>query len=234
MKERILIVEDDEEIALCIKEYVEKTGYEVLWASTGKEGYEEFKRENFSLLMIDIMMPEMDGLTLCKNIRLTSDVPILIISAKNEDGYKVKGLNIGADDYITKPFSLAELQARLESHLRRYRRYNGIENNEHILKFKRGLIIYQEGKYVEVDGRNIHLTSKEFELLMLMAENPKKTFTKSELYEILWGEKDVHGNNTVTVHIKELREKLKENVKNPNFIETVWGIGYKFIGEVLP
>lgn len=234
MKEKILIVEDDEEIALCIKEYIEKTGYEVLWASTGKEGYEEFKEEKFSLLMIDIMMPEMDGLTLCKNIRLTSDVPILIISAKNEDGDKVRGLNIGADDYITKPFSLVELQARVESHLRRYRRYHGIENNEHILKFKKGLVIYKEGKYVEVDETNIHLTSKEFELLMLMAENPNKTFKKSELYEILWGEKDVQGNNTVTVHIKELREKLKEDVKNPNFIETVWGTGYKFIGEVLP
>lgn len=234
MKEKILIVEDDEEIALCIKEYIEKTGYEVLWASTGKEGYEEFKEEKFSLLMIDIMMPEMDGLTLCKNIRLTSDVPILIISAKNEDGDKVRGLNIGADDYITKPFSLVELQARVESHLRRYRRYHGIENNEHILKFKKGLVIYKEGKYVEVDETNIHLTSKEFELLMLMAENPNKTFKKSELYEILWGEKDVQGNNTVTVHIKELREKLKEDVKNPNFIEIVWGTGYKFIGEVLP
>ncbi|NOH15359.1 response regulator transcription factor [Clostridium cochlearium] len=234
MKEKILIVEDDEEIALCIKEYIEKTGYEVLWASTGKEGYEEFKEEKFSLLMIDIMMPEMDGLTLCKNIRLTSDVPILIISAKNEDGDKVRGLNIGADDYITKPFSLVELKARVESHLRRYRRYHGIENNEHILKFKKGLVIYKEGKYVEVDGTNIHLTSKEFELLMLIAENPNKTFKKSELYEILWGEKDVQGNNTVTVHIKELREKLKEDVKNPNFIETVWGTGYKFIGEVLP
>lgn len=234
MKEKILIVEDDEEIALCIKEYIEKTGYTVLWASTGKEGYEEFKEEKFSLLMIDIMMPEMDGLTLCKNIRLTSDVPILIISAKNEDGDKVRGLNIGADDYITKPFSLVELQARVESHLRRYRRYHGIENNDYILKFKRGFVIYKEGKYVEVDGTNIHLTSKEFELLMLMAENPNKTFKKSELYEILWGEKDVQGNNTVTVHIKELREKLKEDVKNPNFIETVWGTGYKFIGELLP
>jgi len=125
MKEKILIVEDDEEIALCIKEYVENNGYSTLWASTGREGYEEFKRGKFQLLIIDIMMPEMDGLTLCKNIRLTSDIPIIILSAKSEDYDKVKGLNLGADDYVTKPFSLIELQARIESNLRRYKRYNG-------------------------------------------------------------------------------------------------------------
>ncbi|MEL5864170.1 ATP-binding response regulator [Clostridium cochlearium] len=177
MKEKILIVEDDEEIALCIKEYIEKTGYEVLWASTGKEGYEEFKEENFSLLMIDIMMPEMDGLTLCKNIRLTSDVPILIISAKNEDGDKVRGLNIGADDYITKPFSLVELQARVESHLRRYRRYHGIENNEHILKFKKGLVIYKEGKYV--NERLFNYATKKLNII----DEKDKDSMKIELYD---------------------------------------------------
>lgn len=177
MKEKILIVEDDEEIALCIKEYIEKTGYEVLWASTGKEGYEEFKEENFSLLMIDIMMPEMDGLILCKNIRLTSDVPILIISAKNEDGDKVRGLNIGADDYITKPFSLVELKARVESHLRRYRRYHGIENNEHILKFKKGLVIYKEGKYV--NERLFNYATKKLNII----DEKNKDIMKIELYD---------------------------------------------------
>ncbi|WP_027625931.1 response regulator transcription factor [Clostridium lundense] len=231
MNEKILIVEDDKDIALCIKEYIEKKGYSGIWASTGKEGYEEFKREKFQLLILDIMMPEMDGLTLCKNIRLISDVPILIISAKSEDYDKVKGLNLGADDYITKPFSLTELYARIESHLRRYRRYNFINENANIISYNNGLVIYEDGKYVEIDGVNIHLTSKEFELLMLMAQNPKKAFTKKELYETVWSEQDVDGNNTVTVHIKEIREKLKDDVKNSKFIETVWGIGYRFIGE---
>ncbi|WP_291564929.1 MULTISPECIES: response regulator transcription factor [unclassified Clostridium] len=233
MKEKILIVEDDEEIALCIKEYVENNGYSTLWASTGREGYEEFKRGKFQLLIIDIMMPEMDGLTLCKNIRLTSDIPIIILSAKSEDYDKVKGLNLGADDYVTKPFSLIELQARIESNLRRYKRYNGINEDNNLLKYKNGLSINKEDKYVEIEGINVHLTSKEFELFILMAQNPKRSFSKKELYEIIWGEEEIDGNNTVTVHVKQIRDKLKDDLKKPKFIETVWGTGYRFVGEKL-
>ncbi|MEW9094812.1 MAG: response regulator transcription factor [Clostridiaceae bacterium] len=233
MNEKILIVEDDAEIALCIKEYVENNGYTTLWASTGKEGYEEFKRDKFQLLIVDIMMPEMDGLTLCKNIRLTSDIPIIILSAKSEDYDKVKGLNLGADDYMTKPFSLIELQARIECNLRRYKRYKGIDENTNFLKYENGLAVNEEDKYVEIHGVNLHFTSKEFELLVLMLQNPKRVFSKKELYETIWGEEDMDGNNTVTVHIKQIREKLKDDLKNPKFIETVWGTGYRFVGERL-
>ncbi|MCY6957726.1 response regulator transcription factor [Clostridium brassicae] len=231
MKEKILVVEDDEEIAEAIKEYLEMDKYEVIWASTGKEGLDEFYRGKFDLLLIDIMMPEMDGFTLCKNIRLKSEVPLLIISAKHGDLDKVKGLELGADDYLTKPFSLVELKARIESHLRRYRRYKNSEIDEGVLEYKGGLRIYKDKKDLEIDGEKIRLTLKEWELLMLMIVNPNRAFTKKEIYENVWNEKDINGNNTVTVHIKEIREKLRDSIKNPKYIETVWGTGYRFIGE---
>lgn len=232
MNEKILIVEDDEEIAMVIKEYLEKSGYYAVWASTGREGIDEFKNEEFQLCIIDIMMPEMDGFELCKNIRLKSQVPIIIVSAKSGDLDKVKGLRIGADDYITKPFSLIEIEARVQSHLRRYKMYNQIKN-ENIWQYKGELEINEDDREVRLKGEDIHITQKEFEILIIMAQNPRRTFTKRELYECIWNEEDIEGNNTVTVHIKSLREKLKDNPKNPRFIETVWGIGYKFIGERL-
>lgn len=230
MKERILIVEDDEAIANIIKEHLEKEGYEISWASTGKEGLEDFKKGNFDLVMIDIMLPEMDGFSLCKNIRWISEVPILIVSAKQTDLDKVKGLKLGADDYITKPFSLIEISARVEAHLRRYRKKEDISDNNK-LEFKNDLTILLTENTVLLKGEEISLTSKEFDLLLLMAQNPNKTFSKKELYEHIWQSLDVEGNNTVTVHVKALREKLKDDVKNPTFIQTVWGTGYKFIGE---
>lgn len=231
MNEKILVVEDDEEIAEVIKEYLGKREYKVVWASTGKEGMDEFNNDKFDLLMIDIMMPEMNGFTLCKNIRLKSEVPIIIISAKNRDEDKVKGLKLGADDYLTKPFSLIELEARVESHLRRYKRYKQNENKEDIWQYRGGLVIYKDRKDIEVDGKKLHLTSKEWSLLILMAQNTNRAFTKKELYENVWNEEELNSNNTVTVHVKEIREKLKENIKNPKYIETVWGTGYRFIGE---
>lgn len=230
MKERILIVEDDEAIANIIKEHLEKEGYEISWASTGKEGLEDFKKGNFDLVMIDIMLPEMDGFSLCKNIRWISEVPILIVSAKQTDLDKVKGLKLGADDYIIKPFSLIEISARVEAHLRRYRKKEDISDNNK-LEFKNDLTILLTENTVLLKGEEISLTSKEFDLLLLMAQNPNKTFSKKELYEHIWQSLDVEGNNTVTVHVKALREKLKDDVKNPTFIQTVWGTGYKFIGE---
>ncbi|WMJ80941.1 response regulator transcription factor [Clostridium sp. MB40-C1] len=231
MKEKILVVEDDAEIAEVIKEYLEMDKYEVIWASTGKEGIDEFYREKFDLLLVDIMMPEMDGFTVCKNIRLKSEVPLLIISAKHGDLDKVKGLELGADDYLTKPFSLVELKARVESHLRRYRRYKNAEIDEDVLEYKGGLRVYKDKKDLEVEGEKVRLTSKEWELLMLMIGNPNRAFTKKEIYENVWNEKDINGNNTVTVHVKDIREKLGDSIKNPKYIETVWGIGYRFIGE---
>jgi two-component system OmpR family response regulator len=233
MKEKILIVEDDEAIASIMKEHLTKEGYEVGWSSTGKEGLEDFKKEEFQLVMVDIMLPEMDGFTLCKNIRwLNEEVPIIIVSAKLTDLDKVKGLKLGADDYITKPFSLMEISARIEAHLRRHRKKENFTPLDRKLEFKNGLIIIPEDNRVIVKEHEISLTSKEFEILLLMAQNPNKIFSKEELYEHIWKNIDVHGNNTVTVHIKALREKIKDNIKNPTFIQTVWGTGYKFIGEI--
>jgi DNA-binding response OmpR family regulator len=231
MKERLLIVEDDEAIASIIKEHLEKEGYGISWASTGKEGLEDFKKGNFNLVMIDIMIPEMDGFSLCKNIRWISEVPILIVSAKQTDLDKVKGLKLGADDYITKPFSLIEISARVEAHLRRHRKKDNSSEDGNKLELKNDLTILLEENTALLKEEEVPLTSKEFSLLLLMAQNPNKTFSKKELYEHIWQCLDVDGNNTVTVHVKALREKLKDDVKNPTFIQTVWGTGYKFIGE---
>lgn len=232
MKERILIVEDDEDIVRVLKNYLERAGYIVNWASTGREGLSDFKSNDYDLVMIDLMMPEMDGFTLCKNIRWTSDVPIIIISAKNTDEDKVKGLKLGADDYITKPFSLVELEARVNSHLRRYRRYtNDSIESDNIIRFDNGLSMDKENKKVMIDNNEIFMTPKEFSLIELLADNPNKTFSKKELYEHIWNQEDLYDNNTVTVHIKEIRNKLKDNSKEPSYIQTVWGIGYKFIGK---
>ncbi|MFT5873495.1 MAG: two-component system OmpR family response regulator [Clostridium sp.] len=232
MIEKILIVEDDEAIANIMKEHLTKEDYEVFWASTGKEGLEDFKKEEFQLVMVDVMLPEMDGFTLCKNIRwLNEEVPIIIVSAKQTELDKVKGLKSGADDYMTKPFSLMEISARIEAHLRRRRKKENYIPLDRKLQFKEGLTITLEDNRVLLKGYEISLTSKEFDILALMAQNPNKVFSKGELYQHIWENVDVNGNNTVTVHIKALREKIKDNIKDPTFIQTVWGTGYKFIGE---
>ncbi|MBP3951881.1 response regulator transcription factor [Bacillus suaedae] len=229
----ILLVEDDKEIARICRDHLSRNGMRVTWASTGLEGWEDFKQASYDLVLVDLMLPEMDGFQLCKNIRLSSDVPLLIISAKQEDEAKIKGLDLGADDYITKPFSLVELTARVNSHLRRYQRYQGIEVAEKRFSFNDGLVIDLEQRMVKVDDSEKSLTSKEFAMLQLLMTHPCRTFSKSELYAQVWGEVDVDGNNTINVHIKSLRKKLGEHLKEPKWIETVWGTGYRFIGETL-
>lgn len=231
MKEKILVVEDDQEIAMAIKEYLSKEGYKITWGSTGLEALEEFSKNYFDLAIIDIMMPEMDGFTLCKNIRLKSMIPIIILSAKNKEGYKIEGLNIGADDYMTKPFSLKELSARVNRHLKRYKSFKGQKTKE-TLDYRDGLSIDIEDKIIYLDGEKINLTIKEYEILFIFINNPQKILSKKDIYENIWGGMDLD-NNTVTVHIKTLREKLHEDIKKPKFIETVWGKGYRFIGKNL-
>ncbi|KMT20949.1 response regulator transcription factor [Clostridium cylindrosporum] len=233
MENYILVVEDNKEIALAIKDYLEKNSVSVLWASTGLEGMEEFNknRSKIELAIIDIMLPEMDGFELCKNIRLKSDIPIIILSARFEEKDKVKGFEIGADDYLTKPFSLVELKARIDSQIRRYKRYIGEKEKYDYIEYNGGLIIYPEVREVRVDGKYVSLTSKEYDLLLLFCKNPSRIFTKKEFYESVWGEADVYGNNTVSVHIKSLREKIMDDLKNPKYIKTIWGSGYTFIGE---
>ncbi|KAB8136754.1 response regulator transcription factor [Gracilibacillus oryzae] len=227
----ILLVEDDKEIARICRDHLLRQGMRVTWASTGKEGWEDFNQATYDLVLVDLMLPEMDGFQLCKNIRLNSDIPLLIISAKLEEEAKIKGLDLGADDYITKPFSLEELVARVKSHLRRYQRYQGIEPQSNQINFNNGLTINMEQRLVATYDTEIPLTSKEFALLQLFVQHPNRTFTKAELYEHVWGEVEGIGNNTINVHIKSLRNKLDEQMKEPKWIETVWGTGYRFIGE---
>lgn len=229
--ENILIVEDDLHIARIVLDHLRKEGYRATWASTGKEGWEDFKNDHFDIVLLDLMLPEMDGFTLCQKIRLESDVPLLIVSAKHEDTSKIKGLDIGADDYLTKPFSLDELSARISSHLRRYRRYMNKGETNIQTKYLYGLTIDFLKGVVYLHNEPLLLTAKEADLLFLLAKNPCQTFTKSELYEHIWQQEDVERNNTVTVHIKSLRTKLRDHTRLARFIQTVWGVGYRFIGE---
>lgn len=233
MTSRILLVEDDPEIARIVRDMFLREGYDVTWATTGLEGWEDFQAAPYDLVLVDLMLPEMDGLTLCKNIRFTSDIPMIIISARKEDEDKIEGLHFGADDYVAKPFSLAELKARVESHLRRWRRYQGEAVHAEQVHFTNGLIACWEQHKVYLHGEELLLTSKELDLLKVLAENPQRVFSKSELYEHVWQQVDADGLHTVTVHIKSLRSKLEDPIKTPIFIQTVWGKGYRFIGDLL-
>lgn len=230
-RNKILIVEDDYEIARIMRDHLVREGFQVTWASTGVEGWEDFKEDDYSLVLVDLMMPEMDGFELCERIRLESDVPLLIVSAKNEDESKVLGLDLGADDYLTKPFSLKELTARVHSHLRRYQRYTREQVNGGITRYKHSLAIDFLNKAVFLEEDLLPLTSKEQDILFLLANNPFITFEKTKIYEHVWQLMNVDGNNTVTVHIKSLRTKLKDTGKQAKFIQTIWGAGYRFIGE---
>lgn len=230
MKGRLILVEDDPEIARVVRDTLRRDGYHVTWSTSGLEGWQDFLQQSYDLALVDLMLPEMDGFELCQNIRWNSDVPILIISARKEDEVKVKGLHL-ADDYLTKPFSLAELKARVESLLRRWRRYQGKPAQENKSEYAGGLTLYWERQKAERDGSEIPLTAKEFDLLKVLAQHPDQVFSKNELYRHVWQQADAEGLHTVTVHIKSLREKLGDPVKHPRFIQTVWGKGYRFIGE---
>lgn len=230
-QERVLIVEDDAQIARVMMDHLRKEGYFVTWASTGKEGWQDFKQDLYDIILLDLMMPEMDGFTLCEKIRLESDVPLLLVSAKHEDMSKVRGLDLGADDYLTKPFSLDELSARIASHLRRYRRYMNKDDGKKHKVYEHGLVIDFNKEVAYLNKEPLLLTAKEADLLFLLAKNPFQTFSKSELYEHIWQQEDMDGNNTVTVHIKSLRMKLQDHTKTARYIQTIWGVGYRFIGE---
>lgn len=231
MSVQILIVEDDKEIARILCDHLRRKQYVVTWASTGNEGWEDFQKGLYQLVIVDLMLPEMDGFTIIRHIRLKSEVPILIISAKNRDDDKVKGLRDGADDYLTKPFSLLELEARIESHLRRYQQFNNNQYDKQTLQFYPALTVDLKNKIVRINHLEVLLTNKELALLELFVNHPGRIFSKKELYEHIWHQVDVDGNNTITVHIKSLRTKLADPIRNPVYIQTVWGIGYRFIGE---
>ena len=226
---KILIVEDDISIAELQKDYLEIEGFEVKICNDGVEGLNVLKTSEFDLLILDVMLPKIDGFTILRSIREEKDIPVLMVSAKKEDIDKIKGLSLGADDYITKPFNPSELVARVKSHIRNYERIknrfkNSVKSSTLII---RGLEIKKDCRQVFVDGVEITLAQKEFDLLLYLAENPNRVFSKIELFEKIWGYDALSDTATVTVHIGRVREKIETNTSHPQYIETVWGTGYR-------
>ena len=222
---RILIVEDELDLANIIKDYLVKELYEVEICTEGDKAIEIFDKFKPSLVILDLMLPGMNGYEICKNIRIKSTIPILILSAKIDEFDKVKGLNLGADDYITKPFRPRELLARVNAQLRRSQVFN-----KEILEIIdiENIRIYTKEYKVEKNGRDLDLSRNEFELLVFLSKNPKQVFSREQLYERIWGFDSYGDLNTVTVTINRLRQKIEDNPKNPKYILTVWGVGYKF------
>ena len=222
---RILIVEDELDLANIIKDYLEKELYEVEICTEGDKAIEIFDKFKPSLVILDLMLPGMNGYEICQNIRIKSTIPILILSAKIDEFDKVKGLNLGADDYITKPFRPRELLARVNAQLRRSQVFN--KENLEIIDIE-NIRIYTKEYKVEKNGRDLDLSRNEFELLVFLSKNPKQVFSREQLYERIWGFDSYGDLNTVTVTINRLRQKIEDNPKNPKYILTVWGVGYKF------
>jgi DNA-binding response OmpR family regulator len=225
---RVLIIEDEVEIAELEKDYLELSAFDVEIEANGKAGLERALKEDFDIFILDVMLPGMDGFEICKRIRKVKDAPILMVSAKKEDIDKIRGLGLGADDYITKPFSPSELVARVKAHLTRYERLvgNAVQDNE-IIEI-RGLKIDRTARRVYINGKEKQFTTKEFDLLTFLAQNPNHVFSKEELFNKIWDMESVGDIATVTVHIKKIREKIEYNTAKPQYIETIWGVGYRF------
>ena len=224
----VLVVEDDKEILEGVSIYLKNQGYTVYKASNGIEGLKVIENEEIHLAIVDIMMPKMDGITMTIRLREKYDFPVLMLTAKSEEIDKVTGLNMGADDYITKPFTPLELLARVNSHLRRYAKYLNIledkkEDNVYIIG---GLELDENTVTVSVDGAQVKLTPLEFKILALLMKNPGRVFSAEEIYEKVWNERAV-GTDTIMVHVRNIREKIEVNPKKPNYLKVVWGIGYK-------
>lgn len=223
----ILVVDDEKEITDAIEIYLKNQGYTVLKAYDGNEALEIFRKEEIHLILIDVMMPKIDGIHVTMKIREESEVPIIFISAKSQDIDKVLGLNVGGDDYVTKPFNPIELIARVNSNLRRYTRYiNKIKPEEDVISID-GIELNDSKKEVTVDGEMVKLTPLEYKILHLLISNPNKVFSIKEIYEKVWKE-PAYNPDTVTVHIRRIREKIEINPKEPRYLKVVWGIGYKF------
>ncbi len=225
---KILIIEDETSIAELEKDYLELSGFEVLIEETGDAGLRTALNESVDLIILDLMLPNVDGFEVCKKVREVKNVPIILVSAKKEDIDKIRGLGLGADDYITKPFSPSELVARVKAHLARYERLvgSGVKKNE-VIEI-RGIKIDKTARRVYVNGEEKAFTTKEFDLLTFLAENPNHVFTKEELFSKIWDMESVGDIATVTVHIKKIREKIEFNTSKPQYIETIWGVGYRF------
>lgn len=225
---RILIIEDEVSIAELEKDYLELSGFEVELEEDGSKGLERALHEDFDLLILDLMLPGMDGFEICKRFREVKNTPIIMISAKKEDIDKIRGLGLGADDYITKPFSPSEMVARVKAHLARYERLIGSGNAENEMVEIRGLKIDKTARRVWVNGEERNFTTKEFDLLTFLAQNPNHVYTKEELFSRIWDMESIGDIATVTVHIKKIREKIEFNTAKPQYIETIWGVGYRF------
>ncbi len=223
----ILVCDDDREIVEAIEIYLSKEGYNVIKAYDGLEAIEILKKEDVQLLLIDIMMPKLDGLRATLKIRENSGIPIIILSAKSEDSDKIIGLDVGADDYITKPFNPLELTARVKSQLRRYTKLGTMAQPKSNVYTVGGLEVDDDSKEVTVDGESVKLTPYEYKILLLLVKNQGRVFTIEQIYENVWEEEAVAADNTVAVHIRHIREKIEINPKEPRYLKVVWGIGYK-------
>lgn len=226
---KILIVEDEDSIAELERDYLEISGYDVQVVTDGKEGLKVALEGDFDLFILDLMLPNMDGFEICKKIREKKNTPVLMVSAKKDDIDKIRGLGLGADDYITKPFSPSELVARVKAHLTRYERLIGsVHDKLNDMVEIRGIKIDKTARRVWINGEERQFTTKEFDLLTFLAENPNHVYTKDELFKEIWDMESVGDIATVTVHIKKIREKIELDTSKPQYIETIWGVGYRF------
>ncbi|MDE6760366.1 MAG: response regulator transcription factor [Lachnospiraceae bacterium] len=223
----ILVCDDDKEIVEAISIYLKQEGYNIVPAYNGKEALEVMEREEIHLIILDIMMPELDGIHALLKLRENSSIPVILLSAKSEDVDKILGLNVGADDYVTKPFNPLELIARVKSQLRRYTKLGGIEQNNDNLLINGSIAMDREQKIVTVDGESVKLTPTEFKILQLLMENVGTVFSSAQIYERIWEEDAYATDNIVSVHIRRIREKIEIDPKNPDYIKVMWGVGYR-------
>ena len=225
---KILIVEDENAIAELERDYLELSGFEVEVANDGQIGLDKSLSEDYDLIILDLMLPEVDGFEICRQVRAEKNTPIIMVSAKKDDIDKIRGLGLGADDYMTKPFSPSELVARVKAHLARYERLVGSAIEENKVIEIRGIKIDTTARRVWVNGEEKTFTTKEFDLLTFLASHPNHVYTKDELFSEIWDMESIGDIATVTVHIKKIREKIEFDTSKPQYIETIWGVGYRF------
>ena len=225
---KILIVEDENAIAELERDYLELSGFEVEVANDGRTGLEKSLSQDYDLIILDLMLPEVDGFEICRQVRAEKNTPIIMVSAKKDDIDKIRGLGLGADDYMTKPFSPSELVARVKAHMARYERLVGSAMEENKVIEIRGIKIDTTARRVWINGEEKTFTTKEFDLLTFLASHPNHVYTKDELFSEIWDMESIGDIATVTVHIKKIREKIEFDTSKPQYIETIWGVGYRF------